>query len=67
MTEVISELTLANEAYFNGKELRFDNRASFFQCVVDPIRPGGYIAAQKRLKSQPYSKVWKSKKIYKNV
>ena len=67
MAKVISELTDSNEAYFNGKELRFDNRANFFQCVVDPVRPGSYIAAQKRLESQPYSKVWKCKKINKNV
>ena len=47
---LIDELTSKNEDYFSGKKLRFDSRASILQCVVDPDRHGGNIAAHLRPK-----------------
>ena len=45
---LLERLAADHEEYFRGKELRFDNRASFFQCIADPTRPGCYIAVQRR-------------------
>ena len=44
MHGMIERLEAANADYFRGKVLRLDNRASFFQCIGDPEKPGGYIA-----------------------
>ena len=64
MNEVVDHLKKSNEAYFSGKELRFDNRASFFQCVVDPVTPGGFIAAQHRQNSDSNSNYFKQNNWY---
>ena len=47
MSRLIKELEDSNEGYFRGKELRYDNLAHFYQCVVDPNTntPNGFIAA----------------------
>lgn len=48
MNALIDTLRSENAEYFHGKEFRFDNRASYFQSIVDPKRPDGFIAAQSR-------------------
>ena len=46
----IKALKKKNETYFQGMELEFNNRASFFQCIADPDsgRAGGFIAVQQK-------------------
>ena len=54
MSDQIKELVKDNTDYFQGKKMKFINRASFFQCIADPDpdpdRAGGFIAAQQRPK-----------------
>ena len=52
MKDIVAGLWEQNMSYFCGKGLKFDNRASFFQCVIDPVRPNSYIAAQHRNSSE---------------
>ena len=36
MSEEIKAIKADNKDYFRGKELRIDNLAHFYQCIVDP-------------------------------
>ena len=51
MSEKIEDLIEKNAEYFRGKELLFDNQASYIQCIADPAKAGGFIAVQKRLQA----------------
>ena len=36
MEKKVDALVKENAEYFRGKEVRIDNHANFFQCIVDP-------------------------------
>ena len=51
MNHTISEIVSENKEYFRGKELRIDNLAHFYQCIIDPRDDQGFIAVQNRNKT----------------
>ena len=51
MNHTISGILSENKEYFRGKELRIDNLAHFYQCIIDPRDDQGFIAVQNRNKT----------------
>ena len=46
MSDYVNQLVQENQMYFKGKELYFENNASFKQCITNPSDSKAFITTQ---------------------
>ena len=47
MEEFVEQLVTQSKEYFRGKELEFENKSKYIQCIRHPTDPNTFISVQK--------------------
>ena len=47
MEEFVKQLITQSKEYFRGKELEFENKSKYIQCIRHPSDPNTFISVQK--------------------